>query len=665
MKKDRVRINGFEIPVYSLNTVVVGSGAASLNCVDHLFSFGQKDIAIVTDALGGGTSNNAGSDKQTYYKLSLSSEDGDSPYKMAEDLFKGGAMHGDIALIEAALSLQEFYHLIQIGVEFPHNRYGIFVGYKTDHDLSQRATSVGPLTSKQMVQGLLKEIKNKGIKIFDKHQVIKLLTEGKSKKKRIIGVLAIDKTKTDKENFGMVLFNCENVVFGTGGPGSLYKDSVYPENQIGSIGLALEIGAEACNLTESQFGIASIKFRWNLSGTYQQVIPCYFSTNKDGTEPRDFLNKHFPAMRKMTTAIFLKGYQWPFDPRKIKNYGSSIIDLLVYEERNLKGRKVFMDFTQNPKPGDGLGEFNLRELDHEAYEYLKKSKALLPRPIDRLRKMNPGAIELYKTHNIDITKEPLEIAVCAQHNNGGLAGNIWWESNIKHFFPIGEVNGTHGVYRPGGSALNSGQVGGLRAAQFITKRYASSPLPLPQFTSHVKARVKEKLNYIQSLVKDMKTISTVEKIKDKIQTRMTSAGAHIRELYKIKESLAEAYLLQNEIKNRLRIKIRAEFPDTLKTAELCFTHIVYLEAIRAYLEEGGGSRGSYIVLDNKGVLPLKTLGERWKYKKYTKFLSDKVSTIVIKNGQIKHSWNTVRPIPHEIFWFENIWNEYMQDKIIC
>ena len=70
------------------------------------------------------------------------------------------------------------------------------------------------------------------------------------------------------------------------------------------------------------------------------------------------------------------------------------------------------------------------------------------------------------------SSEPLEIAVCAQHNNGGLAGNIWWEStNIKHLFPVGEVNGSHGVNRPGGSALNSGQVGGFRAAEFIANRY--------------------------------------------------------------------------------------------------------------------------------------------------------------------------------------------------
>ena len=87
--------------------------------------------------------------------------------------------------------------------------------------------------------------------------------------------------------------------------------------------------------------------------------------------------------------------------------------------------------------------------------------------------MNPGAVELYRNHKIDLSNEPLEVAVCAQHNNGGLAGNLWYESiNLKHLFPIGEVNGSHGVTRPGGSALNAGQVAGFRAAEYISNRYS-------------------------------------------------------------------------------------------------------------------------------------------------------------------------------------------------
>jgi succinate dehydrogenase/fumarate reductase flavoprotein subunit len=143
----------------------------------------------------------------------------------------------------------------------------------------------------------------------------------------------------------------------------------------------------------------------------------------------------------MNGNVFLKGYQWPFDARKVIG-GSSLIDLLVYIETMIKGRRVFLDFRRNPEG------YSLEELPEEARTYLTRSGASQAAPIERLLWMNPGAVELYKEHGIDLSAEPLEIAVCAQHNNGGLAGNIWWEStNIKHLFPVVGNNGTR-VTRP-------------------------------------------------------------------------------------------------------------------------------------------------------------------------------------------------------------------------
>jgi aspartate oxidase len=43
----------------------------------------------------------------------------------------------------------------------------------------------------------------------------------------------------------------ENVIFAVGGPGGLYKTSVYPKVHTGGIGLALMAGAKAQNLPES------------------------------------------------------------------------------------------------------------------------------------------------------------------------------------------------------------------------------------------------------------------------------------------------------------------------------------------------------------------------------------------------------------------------------
>ena len=62
----------------TVQTAVVGSGAAGLNAASRLFAFGQRDVVLVTEGMGCGTSRNTGSDKQTYYKLTLAGGETDS-----------------------------------------------------------------------------------------------------------------------------------------------------------------------------------------------------------------------------------------------------------------------------------------------------------------------------------------------------------------------------------------------------------------------------------------------------------------------------------------------------------------------------------------------------------------------------------------------------------
>lgn len=658
MEQDSLHISGKTLPVISVTTLVVGSGAASLNCADRLRQYGHRDLAIVTEDLKGGTSYNTGSDKQTYYKMSVAGPEADSPYEMAKALFDGGAMHGDLALIEALGSLEGFYHLAAIGVPFPHNYLGGYVGYKTDHDPLQRATSVGPRTSKQMVECLLREVKRRDIPIFDHHDVTALIVH----EERVFGALAIDKTQLDTAHYGLVIFQAENVVFGVGGPGGLYQTSVYPHCHLGAIGLALEAGGKAINLTESQYGVASVKFRWNVSGTYQQVIPRYISANQDGGDEREFLNDSFPTTGKLATAIFLKGYQWPFDPRKIPNYGSSLIDVLVYIETVQKGRRVFMDFRENLR-GDHLESFRFEDLESEAYSYLQRSDALFGTPIERLAHMNPLAIELYNQHGIDLAAEPLEIAVCAQHNNGGLLGGLWWESNIAHLFPIGEVNGTHGVYRPGGSALNSGQVGSLRAAQKIAHCYQECTTSFETFVPLAERKVQEILTFIEQLLHRSRGKIRTAAFRQEFQQRMTNAAAHIREPRSVSDALESAYQ-QIHRANQQDVSRTEELPEALANRHLVIAHAAYLQAIKAYLEAGGGSRGSYLVLSPEGEQLLAHLGSDWKYiPEAAKFRDYVLETYINADGWYQSEFSPRRPIPQEEFWFETVWQSYREGKV--
>ncbi len=659
MEEKKLTIGGKSFPVYELNTLVIGTGAASLNCADRLHQLGCKDLAIVTEKVGGGTSYNTGSDKQTYYKMSVFGKEPDSPYEMAKSLFDGGGMHGDLALIESVGSAEGFYHLVSIGVPFPHNHLGGFVGYKTDHDPRQRATSAGPWTSNQMVSCLLAEVKRRNIKIFDEHDIVSLIVEGD----RVMGCVAVDKNRVSEDTRGIVVFKAENVVFGVGGPGGIFKTSVYPKVHLGAIGLALEVGAEAANLTESQFGLASTKFRWNVSGTYQQVIPRYISTNQNGTDEKEFLNEFFPDMGTLASDIFLKGYQWPFDPRKIADYGSSLVDVLVYVETVIKGRRVYMDFRKNPEGGDGVEPFTFDCLSPEAHTYLKNSDALFGTPIERLTKMNSMAIDLYKQNGIDLYTEPLEVAVCAQHNNGGLAADKWWESTtIKHLFPVGEVNGSHGVYRPGGSALNSGQIGSLRAALKIANKYKENTVSFDAFSKAAGEGVEKMLSIITELRATGKKISSKE-YRAEFQQRMTNSGSHIRKLEDVVKALEEAYDQISRF-DRVGASSDSDIADALADRHLVIAHAAYLQAIKKYLEENGVSRGSYLVMDSNGTNVCDKLGEEWRHRDTADHLKEKVLvTRKSDDGSFESEFIDRRPIPEEEFWFENVWGAYLEGKV--
>jgi succinate dehydrogenase/fumarate reductase flavoprotein subunit len=652
--------NNISLKVYSLNTVVVGSGAAGFNAADRLYTLGQRDIAVVTEGLKMGTSRNTGSDKQTYYKLTLAGRSPDSVYDMAGTLFGGGCMHGDIALVEAALSARCFYRLIDIGVPFPHNLYGEYVGYKTDHDPRQRATSVGPLTSRIMTEKLQQQVMAKGIKIFDGYQVIGLLTD--NERTRTVGLLTLNLNALDGPEDRYVAFNCTNIIYATGGPAGMYNASVYPPSQTGATGIALEAGVRGRNLTESQYGIASIKFRWNLSGTYQQVLPRYISTDEQGNDEREFLLEYFNQPGKLLDAIFLKGYQWPFDPRKVAGFGSSLIDLLVYNERVIRGRRVFLDYTKNPScqsPGDEL-DFSL--LGVEAYKYLEKSGALFGTPIQRLKHMNQPAVDLFLNNEIDLASEYLEIAVCAQHNNGGLAGDIWWESNLKHFFPVGEVNGSHGVYRPGGSALNSGQVGSTRAAQFIAARYREEPMDIEGFLESAGDQILSKMELGRKFMAKQREKGNVLEIRRQIGKRMDQVGAFIRSLEGARKGTQQSKNMLKSLVDMTWLSSVQELPYAYQNYDLLISQYVYLSVIENYMERGGKSRGSYLVYDGAGSLPAQNLPEEFRFSLDDGELASKIQEVVYKDGQCNFHWQPVRPIPAGEDWFENVWNAYREDE---
>lgn len=630
--------------IYSYDCIVIGTGAAGYNAACRIKQFG-KNIAILTEAVGCGTSRNTGSDKQTYYKLGLGGDSPDSVYKMAENLFAGGSVDGDNALIEAALSVRSFMNLCELGVEFPVNRYGEYVGYKTDHDPYARATSAGPLTSKYMTEALQKNAQRLGVEVFSGYLAIEIL----KKDEAVCGLLCIEKASGD-----LIALKCADIVMATGGPAGIYADSVYPECHTGTTSLALLAGAKAQNLTEWQYGLASVNPRWNVSGTYMQVLPRFVSVDESGAE-YEFLSDYFEDKYEALSAVFLKGYQWPFDSKKVLE-GSSVIDLLVYRECVLKNRRVYLDFTKNPF---GIDNIEYNKLQDEAFDYLNKAEVCFGTPIERLTKMNAPAIELYKNKGLDITKEYLEIALCSQHNNGGIAVDMWWQTSVKGLFAAGECAGTHGITRPGGSALNAGQVGSLRAAQYISQN-GNSLISDADFESILR---EVEIAHKKQLEKVSKCYDNIDEMISAAQRRMSDNAAAIRNRANMKTALRETEKDLSGICENAGSSEKSKLYRYYKLKDILVTQCAVLTAMLDYADTVGDTRGSSLCYDEKGKLR-GGLEEIFRFTEEKGDTRAKVQETVISGSKFKCHWRDVRPIPNNNDFFENVWRGYRENKNI-
>jgi succinate dehydrogenase / fumarate reductase, flavoprotein subunit len=591
--KEFMAASGYSLPVHRAEALVLGSGAAGLRAAVEL-TRRNVNVVIASQSAFGGTSACSGSDKQTLHTANTAGR-GDDFRALADALGAGGAMDEDTAYVEAVGSARALSSLQFMGLPIPQDRLGGVLRYQTDHDEVGRATSCGPRTSRLMVQVLTREAIRLDIPIFNHTTGVRLLVVPE-REPRAVGVLTIaPKRRTSDNPFGFVVFLSNTVVIATGGPGELYRDSVYPRHCFGSLGIALEAGIEAVNLTESQFGIGTPRdnFPWNLSGTYVQCMPYIFSRDARGTE-RNFLADYYRTTQELASNIFRKGYQWPFHATRMLGFGSSLFDLAVYRETQA-GRKVFMDFNRNPLPVPGDPEFSLDRLDDDVRTYLANGGALLKGPLDRLRKMNPLSIELYKRYKYDITCDPLEFAINNQHMNGGLAVNTWGETNLAGCYAVGEAAGTHGVTRPGGAALNAGQVFGTRCAEHI----ASSRRP------HEATKPDERVvdEAVAAVLDALRTDSTLKAtaIRKEVQDRMSDHAGIVCNARDVSAAAKAAHALNESIRQQgIAFDGANEALRALQWRQSAIASEAVLAALAFYLERGGGSRGARTVCAPNG-----------------------------------------------------------------
>jgi succinate dehydrogenase/fumarate reductase flavoprotein subunit len=582
--------------------------------------------AIASQSAWGGTSACSGSDKQTIHTAQVA-HSGDDLHALAAAIGAGGAMDADTAYVEAVGSVRAMASLQYLGLPLPQDHLGGTLRYQTDHDTVGRATSCGPRTSRLMVRVLADEALRLGVPMMNQTTVLRLIRANGAVQGAVV-MRARDRCMANPTGLGLIL--APVIVLAAGGPGELYRDSVYPNGCFGVLGLAAEAGLDLVNLTESQFGIGTRRegFPWNLSGTYVQAMPHIYAVDAAGRE-HNFLADYYPSTQQLAANIFRKGYQWPFHATRMLDFGSSLVDLAIARE-TAQGRRVFMDFNRNPVGVSGDLPFSVDRLDPDVRAYLAQAGALQALPIDRLRHMNPLSIELYRRYKIDIATAPLEFAVNNQHMNGGIAVDIWGQTVQPGVYAVGEAAGTHGVTRPGGAALNAGQVMGTRAAEHIA---ATGQARMGTGDLANAPAVLQAVQAVQAVLRPGSAL-TPAKLRAAVQKRMSEAAGILVDAATVQQALAASRALNAAIRAQgIAVARPSEAARAIQWQQMALASEAVLTALDHYIAAGGGSRGARAVLDPLGDgLPMVTSGPLDEARFRLERPSDRACQIVLRQN---------------------------------
>ena len=215
----------------------------------------------------------------------------------------------------------------------------------------------------------------------------------------------------------------------------------------------------------------------------------------------------------------------------------------------------------------------------------------------------------------------LRVAVCAQHQNGGLWVDKNYQTNIDGLYAAGEAAGVFGVYRPGGSALNSTQVSSMRSAQHVAKLNRNEYMSLEE-------NVKEFIKTFEFA--DECSVDFVS-IQKELQKAMSDYAAFSRDKAEISALKEKVSALKKE---KFAV-CKKNIVQYLKFRDMLITMDEVLTAMLFWYDEIG-SRGSAVCVS-----------------------SDKVDTqgkmVCTQNG-IAFS-EVPPPIPQSEVWFEKVYNK--------
>jgi len=122
----------------------------------------------------------------------------------------------------------------------------------------------------------------------------------------------------------------------------------------------------------------------------------------------------------------------------------------------------------------------------------------------------------------------------------------------------------------------------------------------------------------------------------------------VRSVRGLTEAIADSRSLYESIRtDGQRLSRPGEFAAAVDNELLCLTQIAFLEAMKAYIEQGGGSRGAYLILDEHGDATVLTKrGSELRHRNENMGMHGQVFETTFKGGtEFEVKAVPVRPVP--------------------
>lgn len=224
---------------------------------------------------------------------------------------------------------------------------------------------------------------------------------------------------------------------------------------------------------------------------------------------------------------------------------------------------------------------------------------------EKLLESYDSYVDRYQKVNVDIAKEPFEIAPGAHTSLGGVVVGTTCETNVKGLFAAGEIiGGLHGANRVGGNAGLETLVFGRRAANGICK-YLSDAKPISQREEGIS--VAECLgSYMTGEGQKLISLEEIQEIRRKMEELLQSnlfvirKGADLKKTVKLLEEMVD-YIKSCSSSKNLFEKVRLE-NDLICASLLAKAALTRTESVGCHVrQDSDGGDWHYRVMQRKGA----------------------------------------------------------------